>query len=195
MVKSDSAAGQSKRHRRNTIKDVKAMELHLLHGKQRFITLLALHDPAGVGSISAEELEHIIQKMKPPISQESLELILMSLPEVEGRRLDYRPLVKGDIVQYAKQYLDSNDNYVQALLKHSKTTEKSIPSIESVQHSSETEYSKAQATMGGNRGALSTAYKEEEQRQFEVLLDFCKEIGILLNKELVEKGTRLRWCF
>lgn len=189
MAKSDSTARQLRRHRQNILKQVKALESHLLHGKQRFITLLALHDPAGIGSTSAEELEYVIQKTKPPISEESLKLVLKSLPEVEGGRLDYRPLVKGDIVQCVKQYthleiVDSKPHQALPDLpeKCSQTSE--------VQQTFEPKCSIAQGTttMSGDRGTLSTAYKEEEQRQFEILLEFCRESGIVLNQELLEKG-------
>ena len=44
-------------------------------------------------------------------------------------------------------------------------------------------------TMGGDRGALATAYKDEEKRQFEVLLGFCRERGIVLDTQLLEKGV------
>lgn len=191
MAKSDSCARQLRRHTQNVLKEVKALELHLSHGKQRFITLLALHDPAGVGSTSAEELEYVIQKMKPPISQESLELVLKSLPEVERGRLDYRPLIKGDIVQSVKQHtqLQFTDSTPQALPDHS-LTEKSNQSIE-IPENRDPKCSKSQGTMSGDRGTLSTAYKEEEHRQFEILLEFCREQEIVLNQELLEKGNML----
>lgn len=189
MTKSDSNARQSRRRRQNVLKEVKALELHLSHGKQRFITLLALYDPAGVGSTSEEELEYVIQKMKPQISQESLEIVLKSLPEVERGRVDYRPLIKGDIVQCVEQYthLHFTDSTPQALPDHS-STEKSNQSIE-IHENEDPKCSKPQGTMSGDRGALSTAYKEEEQRQFEILLEFCREQEIVLNQELLEKGN------
>lgn len=191
ITKNDSAVRQSRRRRQKVLKEVKALELHLSHGKQRFITLLALHDPAGVGSTSEEELEYVIQKMKPPVGQESLEIVLKSLPEVERGRLDYRPLIKGDIVQCVEQYthLHFTDSTLQALPDHS-FTEKSNQSIE-VQENEDSKCSKPQGTMSGDRGALSTAYKEEEHRQFEILLEFCREQEIVLNQELLEKGKML----
>ena len=190
MTKSDSTARQSRRRTQNLLKEVKALELHLSNGKQRFITLLALHDPAAVGSTSEEELKYVIQKMKPPISQESLELVLKSLPEVERGRVDYQPLIKGNIVKCVKQYTQLHvhfaDSTSQALPDHS-FTEKSNQSIEM----QENEDPKPQGTMSGDRGILSTAYKEEEHRQFEILLEFCREQEIVLNQELLEKGKML----
>ena len=130
---------------------------------------------------------HIIQKMKPPVSQESLELILKSLPEAEGGKLDYHLLIKGDLAEHVKQYIDSNELCIaQASLDHNATE----MSSQVQQSAEETECDTAHAicTMSGSKGPLSTAYKEEERRQFEVLLEFCREKGIVLNKELVEKG-------
>ena len=171
------------RHRHKMISEVKKLVAHLSHGKQRFVTLLALHDPTGVGSICSEELEIILLKMKPPISHECLELVLKSLPSVEGGRLDYQPLVRGDIIEFVNQYLDSSDSYA---IQHCNSVSRSGE----LQVSTEAEHDTAQAvcTMTGDRGTLSTAHKEEEKKHFEILLEFCRERGIVLNKELVEKG-------
>ena len=168
------------------IKEAEALASQLLHGKQRFITLLALHDPTGEGSISAVELDQVIHKMRPVVRQETLDIILESLPTVEGGKLDYRPLVRGDVVQCIRSYLDAKES---STSDHSvSVTEKSTQSIV-LQQNSAAESDTTQTTMGGERGTLSTAYKEEEQRQFEALLQFCRETGIILNKELAEKGT------
>ena len=133
----------------------------------------------------------IIQKMKPPISQESLELILKSLPEAERGKLDYHPLIKGDIAERVKQYIDSSEScsFVQASPDHSGAE----MSSKLQQSTEETECDTAHTvcTMGGRKGPLSTAHKEEEKRQFDVLLEFCQERGMILNKELVERGIGL----
>ena len=172
------------RHRR-IISETRAFESHILHGKQRFVTLITLHDPAGSGNISVEELESIIHKMRPPISRDSLDLILRSLPSAAGeeRRIDYQPLIKGDMVKYVEEYLSSSDSYAEVRSDFSSSTGDVKPGKQTECDTAAT------GTMGRERGALSTAYKEEERRQFEILLEFCRERGIVLNKEITEKGT------
>ena len=178
------------RHRRKTISEAETLVAHLMHGKQRFVSLLAIHDPAGVGCMSMEELENVIQKMKPPISQECLKLMLRSLPEVERGRLDYRPLIKGDFIECVKRYLDSND----VIADCSTTNQGKSDEMLKAKTEAECETTQPICTLSGDRGTLSTAHKEEEKRQFEILLKFCQERGIVLNKELVERGTCIYFC-
>ena len=165
--------------------ETEALVAHIQHGKQRFVTLITLHDPAGSGYISSEDLESIIHKMKPPICQDSLNVILKSLPasETEDGKLDYRPLIKGSIVKCVEDYLKSIESFADVRQDCSTT--------DNVQHSIQTgsdAEAKTTCTMSGKRGELATAYKDEERKQFEILLEFCQERGIILNKELVEKG-------
>lgn len=166
------------------INEVKKLVAHLLHGKQRFVTLLALHDPTGVGSISWEELEIILLKMRPPISHDCLECILKSLPSFEDGRLDYQPLVRGDIVQLVTRYLESSESFAVQDCSSVRSSELQV----STETQSDSGTAQVTCTMTGDRGTLSTAHKAEEKRQFEILLEFCQERGIVLNKELVEKG-------
>lgn len=182
----DISRRKSTLRQKRIISETEALVSHIQHGKQRFVTLITLHDPAGLGYISSEELENILHKMRPPICQDSLNVILKSLPPPateDGKLVDYQPLIKGSIVKYVKEYLKSIDSFADIRQDCSAT--------DNIQHSIQTgndEGAKTTCTMSGERGELATAYKDEERRQFENLLEFCRERGIILNKELVEKG-------
>ena len=146
--------------------------LHLQQGKQRFVTLLALHDLSGENFLKESDLHQIIKKMKPSFCHTTLDFILSHLPVVEGK-LDYQPLFNGDIIHSIKAYFSAQDGS-----RSSKST-----SVEEISHTYV-----AQSTMEGEKGTLSTEHKEEEFRQFEVLLEFCKENDLPLNEAFAEKG-------
>ena len=44
------------------------------------------------------------------------------------------------------------------------------------------------STLGGRHGDLAETYKQEEIRQFDSLISYCKDHGIILDKSLAEKG-------
>ena len=180
-AKSESISRQKSlsRSRRSTLAEAETLSSHILHGRQRFVSLLTLHDPAGTGRISIEELESVLQKMCPCISQESMELILKGQVGEDGT-IDYRPLLKGGLLQCVENYFEMEKSLIVSAVDSTTAAEKEVVPTDTVE---------AQCTMSGERGALATAYKDEERRQFEVLLKFCRERGIILDRQLLEKGA------
>ena len=179
--------------RKQMMKETTALILCLSHGKQRFVTLLAIKDPKRENSISAKELLAVLQKMRPPVSQEALECILKCLPQTKEGKLDYLPLVNGSILQCVEEYFNTSggDSGITTGVAESgesitsqANTERETPDIDPLSQG-------LKSTMGGERGRLSTAYKEEEIKQFEVLMEFCRENNIVFDEKFVEKGRRL----
>ena len=188
-AKSESISRQKSlsRSRRNTLTEAKTLSSHILHGRQWFVSLLTLHDPVGTGRIIAEELESILRKICPSISQESLELILKGLPVAEDGMIDYRPLLKGDILECVEEYFENERSLVAPAVDSTTTAQTlALPSLETLE---------THCTMSGDRGALATAYKDEERRQFEVLLEFCRERGIVLDRKILEKGMQVMFYY
>ena len=183
-AKSESIISQRRslsRSRRNTVTVAECLSSHILHGRQRFVSLLTLQDPAGLGRLSMEELESTLLKMWPSISQESLELVIKSLPLCEDGMIDYRPLLKGGLTECVEKYFERSESSLMVTADSATITDNEVlPSSEGPDTTT---------TMGGDRGALSTAHKDEEKRQFEVLLGFCRERGIVLDTQLLEKGV------
>ena len=181
-AKSESMMSRQKllsRSRRNTLAKAEALSSTILHGRQRFVSLLTLHDPAGTGRISLEELESVFLKICPSLSQESMELILKGLQVDNEGTIDYRPLLKGGLLQSVEKYFETERSLVVGAVDSTTAAEKKVVPVETAE---------TRGTMKGARGALATAYKDEEGRQFEVLLEFCRERGIVLDKQLLEKG-------
>ena len=182
-AKSESIVSRQKslsRNRRNTLTEAEALSSHILHGRQRFVTLLTLQDPAGLGRIGTDELESILHRICPAVSQDTLEYILKSLPVVENGMIDYRPLLKGGLTQCLEKYFDRSASSLVAGTDSATTAENEVLS--------DSETPGVVCTMDGERGALATSYKDKEKRQFDILLKFCRERGIVLNRELLEKG-------
>ena len=46
----------------------------------------------------------------------------------------------------------------------------------------------AASTMEGAHGTLMTGCKREQVKQFDALLEYCRSEGVVLNRELVERG-------
>lgn len=170
------------RRRRSTLIEAETLSSHILHGRQRFVSLLTLHDPTGTGRISIEELESVLLKMCPSVSQDSLEMILKGLQASEDGTVDYRPLLKGGLQHCVEKYFESERSLLATAIDSTDSAEKEVVPTETV---------KTLCTMSGERGELATAYKDEERRQFEVLLEFCQERGIILDRQLLEKGDQL----
>ena len=112
-AKSESIISQRRslsRSRRNTVTMAECLSSHILHGRQRFVSLLTLQDPAGLGRLSMEELESTLLKMWQSISQESLELVIKSLPLCEDGMIDYRPLLKGGLTECVEKYFECSES-------------------------------------------------------------------------------------
>ena len=176
------------REKRNMLKATIALITCLTHGKQRFVTLLRLIDRVGENCLPAEELGGVIKKMRPPITQDAVDFILNCLPLVKDGKLDYRPLINGDILQHVEDYFESinqgrdENNVSQSIDKIDKESidvDSSCP-----KEGDETRKS----TLGEKLGHLCVEYQEEEVKQFEALLDFCKERGITLDENLLNRG-------
>jgi hypothetical protein len=178
-AKSESISRQKSlsRSRRSTLAEAETLSSHILHGRQRFVSLLTLHDPAGTGRISTEELGSVLLKMCPCISQESMELILKGLQVGEDGTIDYRPLLKGGLLQCIEKYFEMERSLIVSAVDSTTAAEKEAVPTDT------------RCTMSGERGALATAYKDSERQQFEVLLEFCRERGIILDTQLLEKGA------
>ena len=186
----DSAAERRQarlREKRHMLKVTISLITCLTHGKQRFVTLLRLRDRAGENCLPAEQLGDVIRKMRPPITQDALDFILNCLPSVRDGKLDYRPLINGDILQHVEDYFKSinerrdEDNVYQST---EKIDSESIDGDSSCQE----ERGSRRSTLGEKLGHLCVEYQEEELKQFEALLDFCKERGITLDENLLNRG-------
>lgn len=173
------------------MKETTALILCLSHGKQRFVTLLTIKDPTKENSLSAKELLAVLKKMRPPVSQEALEFILTCLPQTKVGKLEYLPLVNGSILQYVEDYFNASGDNSGSTTGVAESS-KSITSQTDTERESPDPLSQGlKSTMSGERGRLSTAYKEEEIKQFEALMEFCRENNIVFDEKFAEKGRHM----
>lgn len=170
------------------MKETTALILCLSHGKQRFVTLLTIKDPTKENSLCSKELLVVLKKMRPPVSQEALEFILTCLPQTKEGKLEYLPLVNGSIRQYVEDYFNASGGNSGSTTGVAESS-KSVTSQTDTERESPDPLSQGlKSTMGGERGRLSTAYKEEEIEQFEALMEFCRENNIVFDEKFAEKG-------
>jgi len=176
------------KHKRLMIKEVTALEQFISTNRMRLVTLFATVDKSRTRFISVSEILSILTKLKAPLSQSGIEILLQIFEIRDDGLLDYQQVVNGNILS--------------GVIKHFERLESELVSKD-VQgpvccDDSEDEWTMkaadverkhgAPSTLSSEHGALADCYKQEEVKQFSQLINYCKENGIALNWQVAERG-------
>ena len=173
-------------HRKQVLKEVTLLEQHLGTHRPRLVQMLTSADKLNNKCISVNDMLSIFSKMKIPVSQATIELMLDVLVIDDHGLLNYNQLLNGEVLRKVEEHFQqydfklTEDETVNPVIKESFSGDISTL-LELDKH-------EAPSTMGGRNGALADEWKQEELKQFTLLIDYCKENGIILDWKLAEKG-------
>lgn len=175
--------------KRQIIKEISDLEQFLAAKRRRFISLLAAADKAHNRYISVSEMLSVLNKIKAPLSQSVIEILLQVLEITDNGLLDYQQLINGSISVVIEEHFESLES---KLLFVEDETDKMEPvTSEDVWITRAADLEKkhrAPGTLTGEHGTKAEHYKQEEVMQFSKLIKYCKENGIILNWQMAEKG-------
>ena len=174
------------------LKEITLMEKYLTKYRFRLVQLLSSADRKRNCTISVSDMLSVINKLKIPLSQAAIELLLKVLVIDDDGHLNYQQLLNGEILRMV-------DSYFQRESASNERTTDSQKDREVFVSSSEEELAHLNkpvvgSTLSGEKGTLADAYKEEELRQFKALVECCKKNGIVLDWHLAEKGMIMYTC-
>ena len=199
------------RIRRRLLKDSFKLEKFVSANRQRLADLLVAQDTAWDHLISADNLIAILKKLKAPLDEEdeSLHLILTAVfreKRMSGK-IDYQVFLRGAFTALIEKHITNDDTSVSShpeqLLFDDKSfdeTEKSLAAkreeenlkVEAAASSQGT--GQWRSTMEGQSGEWAAEYKREALRQFDNLMEFCREHNITLNRQTTERGEKHVIC-
>lgn len=184
----------------------------LLRARQRLVALLVAADRNMEGSIAGEELVTILGRVGVALTPECSQALIQALLREGGGggegggKVDYRRMVaaiggKGEeekeegLVSLLRQHLDRRDIPASSPgTPHGSPISDALPLVERLSDDdplvrSTMRDGSAQAQReGGAHGEAVESCKKEQLRQFAVLLDYCRRNGVVLSKELAERG-------
>ena len=166
------------------LEEITQLEQHLVTHRPLFIHMLTSADKLGNKSIGVNDMLNIFNKMKIQLSQETIEVLLDTL-EVDDGLLRYNEFLKGEILRRVKRSFQQQDSK----WIHNKMAQ-SIAGNTSRDSTLLQLGKQSLSTMDEKNGMLSNEYKQEELKQFALLLDFCKGKGITLDWKMAEKGMK-----
>ena len=167
------------------LKEVALLERYLTKYRPRLVALLMSIDKSHDYCIFSSDLVAILRKMKAPISETCVSTFLDALPRVKTGRIDYRILLNGllgELLQKHFKAVDEKEGETAAgEADHERVDESESEVLSLEKHT-------AQSTLDGASGEMADEYKQEELRQFQKLIAYCKEHGIVLDWSLAETG-------
>ena len=186
---------QRLRYKKQMLKEITTLEQYLIRYRQRLVTSLMMADKERDGHITVNELLSILAKLRVPVSQSAIELLITAVGMTEDGRIAYKMLLSGGLVKLVEAYFQKIDVEITvgSATECAESTHKSLSRTPTSDVSGEggsdihQKYA-APSTLGGETGKLADAYKQEELRQFNALITYCQEKGIVLTTDLAEKG-------
>ena len=167
------------------LEEITQLEQHLVTHRPRLVHMLMSADKLGNKSISVHDMLSILSKMTIQMSQQTIE-VLLDILEIDGGLLRHDELLKGGILRKATRHFQQNDpEWIRK-----KSANSIAGNISSDDTLLQLEKQKILSTMDEKNGILADEYKQEELKQFTLLLDFCKGKGITLDWKLAEKGMK-----
>lgn len=212
---SPKAHEEVRRHKpRNALlREIELAAGRLFCVRQRLVSLLMRADADLDGCVTGAELAAILERVGVALSLECLHTLTQALlcgeREGEGRgekgevKVDYRKMVaaissrqapssediekkdKGGLISLLQEYLDRQGSAVNSPNISSLGSD-AVLSDEQVCINREA--SLTMSTMDGPHGKLVVECKQDQMKQFAALLEYCKSIGVVLNRELVERA-------
>ena len=188
----DSSKKVTIKYKKRILKEVSLLEQHLAKHRQRLVTLLMGVDKNRDYFITTEEFLMIVDKLRAPISQDALEILLSAT--TQDNQLDYRILLSGSLWKAVNDHFQQREvEDAVSTASMSKNSSKELQDLQATDTkdvSGTSQRQLAPSTMDGQNGELSDAYKLAELRQFDALVAYCKDNGIILNYDTAEKGMQ-----
>lgn len=170
------------------IKEIVLIESHLARHRQRLVSLLAGTGDMHTRCIKVCDMLLILEKIKTPLSQETVEILLQVLDIQSDGHMDYYQLLNGRIMKAIEEHFKQLEANLHADDKIHHSLEKVSSDISAMSTMDLEKKYGAPSTLLGCAGTFVEDYKHEEVKQFSLLIDYCKENGIFLDCQVAEKG-------
>ena len=175
------------KYKKQILKEISLLEQHLTKHRQRLVTLLMTVDKNRDYLITTDEFLTIVDKLKAPISQDALEVLVTAI--TQDNQLDYRILLSGSLGKAVNEHLQQTEvESTASVAAMSENSSKELQDSDAKDVLGSSQRQLAPSTMDGQNGKLSDAYKLAELRQFDALVAYCKANSIILNYDTAEKG-------
>ena len=178
------------RQKKHVLKEVALLDRYLTTRRHQLIQMFASADRLTKKCISVSDLTSILNKLKIPVSQATLELLLDILEIGDSGLINYSQLLDGVLVKKVenhfqrRSFVGSNPNPEYDGTSIDGASEVHVP----------LKRYNTPSSMDGKNGTLAGEIREEELKQFNSLIAFCKENEIVLDWKLAEKGTVALHC-
>ena len=189
------------REKKQFMKYVKQMEDFLVLSRSRLAGLFIQFDKKRDYLLPLETVQDILGRLRVPVEDHVINVVCDALENHTGMSavIDYRLLLKRGLVDILEQYLtileqqeESNeffpvdDEETKCLIKIEPISTPSSTSTitQEVLHPTK-------STMDGKHGEWSEMFKEDAQKQFMCLIEYCQRHNIILDKASAERGNCL----
>ena len=190
-----NSSKRKSKHKTQMLKEVSLLEQCLTKRRQRLAVLLMMADKNRDYLITVDEFLVIMDKLRVPISQAAMEVVLTAIRTTKNSQLDYRVLLNGSLLKIVSDYLQRTEVEITvstaAASEHSGQELQVHGEAQAMDTNGHCDQQRCltPSTMDGENGKLSDDYKQEELRQFNALITYCKDNGIVLSCDSAKKGT------
>ncbi len=178
--------------KRQAIKEITKLHNFLIANRQRLVSFLATVDKAHTRFVSVSDMLNVFSKIKAPLSQAALEILLQVLEITEEGVFDYQQLVNGSVLKGVDEHFKRRE--AKLIVEDEIKKEESVSATEDVWVMKTADLEKkygAPSTLTGEHGIKADIHKQEEVKQFSKLINYCKDNGIVLNWQIAEKGMHI----
>ncbi len=173
------------KEKRELLRDLSKLERFVGLSKTRIAGYIIRFDWDRSYLVPRELVEETLKKIRSPVEDFVIELLCDALAS-KGGKIDYRMLFKGGFARLVNKYIKSTE-------KRNKDDSNELEDEEAnsdMRRGEGVDGSSVNSTMGGAVGVWSKKIKEQSQRQFEELMEFCEKHRILLNRSIAERGIK-----
>lgn len=173
-------------YERQVLKEVTQLEQHLVIHRHRLVQMLTLADKLCNKHVHVNDLLNILSKLNIQTSHATVEVLLNVLVVSDNGLVNYSQLLRGGILRRVREYfqqLASEPTYHE---KFNPVDEES--SIDDISTQLQLEKYNTPSSMSGRNGILADETREEELKQFTLLIDYCRDNGVILDWKLAEQG-------
>lgn len=170
------------------MKDIKLLEKFLKLCRARIAEFVVPSDINRDYLVPTEVLVDYIERLKPPVTIQVIEMLCKALEDEETELIDYRKLFQAGLENVVEKYLQELDKREdEEREKGMVDTDKEKSNGEVLQVTS-SHVSGVFSTMDGEIGEIVKEAKEIALKQFKALIKYCETHNIVLSRTLAEKG-------
>lgn len=176
------------RERNKLLKDIHRLQMFLKICRTRIAELVVPYDTRKSCLIPTELLyEYLVERLLPPSMSLEAIVILCKVSEKETEKkghIDYRKLFSDSLEEMIIKYLQEKDKHP-PVIKIEKSEISTVKSEQKIEERVTTDH-KVFSTLDGEIGKWSVETKDNAQRQFTALLEYCFRNDIVLDKKLAK---------